>query len=99
MLKLPPGLSEVPARLGAEVTSRTVCPGKNIILEGLGVGCVWMNMLRLCCPKAPGNHEQELDMLVRAYDTCSEAEGYELCSICCHTCESIVLSPIADVAV
>ncbi len=45
------------------------------MLEGLGVGCVCMNMLRLCCPKEPGNHEQELDTMVRAFATCSEAES------------------------
>ena len=44
------------------------------MLEGLGVGCVCMNMLRLCCPKEPGKNEQELDVLVRAVATCSEAE-------------------------
>ena len=45
------------------------------MLEGLGVGCVCMNMLRLCCPTEPGNHEQGLDTMVRAFATCSEAES------------------------
>jgi hypothetical protein len=31
----------------------TACPGTNIRLEGLGVGCVWMNMLRACHRCAP----------------------------------------------
>lgn len=35
------------------LTSMTVCPGRNIMLDGLGVGCVWMNILRFCCTVAP----------------------------------------------
>jgi hypothetical protein len=34
-------------------TSITACPGMNIRLLGLGVGCVWMNMPRCCCHCCP----------------------------------------------
>ena len=43
--------SRAPLKL-REPLSRTACPGMNMRLEGLGVGCVWMNMPRCCWPRA-----------------------------------------------